>query len=160
MNILARLLFIVLIIINAGCDFKSDSGLRGECDSWLSSFYEKPMGRRIAEFGSYDLDSQYQIFLCGNQVLHPPAIYLAEPFARKGRVAVPLLKAKLELADDDLTIRDIILVFSEMSRLGSYSVSKDADLMKLIRKKADGMHDPEWRDIARENVNKLTLGGK
>ena len=87
-------------------------------------------------------------------MMHPPAIYLAEPFARRGINAVPLLKEKLVQSNDDLTIRDIVLVFSEMKRINTYDVSKDADLAALINAKVGGMRNAGWREITQENVKK------
>ncbi|WP_157798683.1 hypothetical protein [Dyella ginsengisoli] len=155
MNTLVRMVIIAASLLVAGCGFAANSHLRNTCDPWLDTFYKKPLRERIDTFDSYDLGSQYQIFICGNQVIHPPAIYLAESFAKEGGGAVPLLKTKLVQADDDLTVRDIVLVFAEMQRQRSYDVSKDADLVRLIVEKVNGIHDPEWKAIAQENLDKI-----
>lgn len=155
MSTFAKLALITATLLVAGCSFAASSRLRATCDPWLNTFYQKPLRERIATFDSYDLKNQYQIFICGNQVIHPPAIYLAEPFAKQGAAAVPLLKAKLTQADDDLTIRDIVLVFAEMQRQRSYNVPKDAGLVKLITEKVKEMHDPGWQAIAKKNVDKI-----
>lgn len=155
MNTPLRLTVVAALFFVAGCSFATDSHLRNACGPWLGTFYQKPLKERIAAFESYGLENQYQIFICGNQVIHPPAIYLAEPFAKQGGAVVPLLKLKLEHADDDLTIRDIVLVFAEMHRQRSYDFSKDTGVVKLMTKKVNGMHDPDWRAIAQGNVDTI-----
>lgn len=150
-----RLTFVATLFFVVGCSFATDSHLRNACGPWLSTFYGKPLKERITTFESYNLENQYQIFICGNQVVHPPAIYLAEPFAKQGVIVVPLLKLKLENADDDLTVRDIVLVFAEMHRQHSYNVSEDTGLVKLMIEKVNGMHDSEWRAIAQRNVDRI-----
>jgi hypothetical protein len=159
MNLFMKVVLALLVALVAECGFAAESHLRDDCSPWLSTFYEKPLRERIASFDSYSLDNQYQIFICGNQMLHPPAIYLARPFAGRGEIAVPLLKAKLMQASDDLTIRDIVRVFVEMKRLNTYDASKDSVLAALISRKVAGMHDSGWRDIAQKNVNEI-LGTK
>ncbi|WP_155950980.1 hypothetical protein [Rhodanobacter sp. OR87] len=155
MNILVRLTVVSASFLVAGCSFAANSHLRNTCNPWVNTFYKNSLRERIATFDSYDLGSQYEIFICGNQVIHPPAIYLAESFAKEGAAAVPLLKKKLAQADDDLTVRDIVLVFAGMQRQRSYDVSKDADLVRLIVEKLNGMHDPEWKAIAQGNLDKI-----
>jgi len=159
MNFFMQVTWVVLVALVSGYGFAEDSHLRGECSPWMSTFYGKPIKERIAAFDSYSIDDQYQIFICGNQMLHPPAIYLARPFAGRGESAVPLLKEKLIQAGDDLTIRDIVRVFVEMKRLSTYDASKDAFLAALISRKVAGMHDSGWRGIAQKNVNEI-LGEK
>lgn len=160
MNAHLKLVFVAAVFLVAGCSFAAESQLRSTCDPWLGTFYKRSLKERIATFDSYDLENKYWIFICGNQVIHPPAIYLAEPFAKQSAAAVPFLKTKLAQADDDLTIRDIVLVFAEMQRQRSYNVSKDSDLVKLITEKVNGMHDPDWKAIAQRNVDKILEASK
>jgi hypothetical protein len=125
------------------------------CRLWINSFYKKSLKDRISMFNSYDLNSRYNIYVCGNQFVHPPAIYLASTFASKGADIVSFLKEKLLQSDDDLTVRDIILVFAEMTRLNTYAVSKDFSLMNLINKKLNGMRDAGWKEIVQRNVSEI-----
>jgi hypothetical protein len=46
------------------------------------------------EFKNYSLDEQYNLYIWGNQVVHPPAMYLAKPFAQQGPTIVPFLMKK------------------------------------------------------------------
>lgn len=160
MSTFAKLALVTATLLVAGCSFAANSRLRDTCDPWLNTFYQKSLRERIATFDSYDLKNQYQIFICGNQVIHPPAIYLAEPFAKQGAAAVPLLKTKLAQADDDLTIRDIVLVFAEMQRQHSFNVYEGSGLVKLITEKVNEMHDPGWQAIAQKNVDNIVGAAK
>lgn len=155
MNGLVRIAIVAVSFLVAGCSFAANSRLQEICRPWLDTFYKKPLKERIDTFGSYDLGSQYQIFVCGNQMIHPPAIYLDESFAKEGSSAVPLLRKKLIQADDDLTVRDIVLVLAEMNYQHAYNVAKDPGLVKLMVAKVNGMHDQEWKDIAQSKLDKI-----
>ncbi len=74
-------------------------------------------------------------------------MYLSQPFAEQGSKVVEFLKTKLAGAQDDLTIRDVIRVFVEMSRRGTYDVAKDPSLMRLLTERAAGIKDAEWRRV-------------
>jgi len=116
---------------------------------------EKSLQYRGNDFSNYDIDKQYAIYICGNQFVHPPMLYLAELFAKEGNKVVGYLKLKLLDANDDLTIRDLVLVFNEMSRLKSYDVANDDELMHLVSQKVEGMKDPGWKQTTQEMVAEI-----
>ncbi|HTZ38598.1 MAG TPA: hypothetical protein VMB77_00455 [Syntrophales bacterium] len=119
------------------------------CSDLIDTIYGKnSLQFRKDDFSSYDIDKQYAIFICGNQYVHPPAMYLAELFAREGGRVVEFLRIKLLEANEDLTIRDLVLVFVEMSRLKTYDVASDDELMRLMTDRVEGMKDPDWKRIA------------
>jgi hypothetical protein len=151
---LFRLGVVAALWASTGCRGPADPEL-GKCDFWIGAFYSKPMAERIRTFRSYDLESQYEIFLCGNDVVHPPALYLAEPFGEEGAAAVPLLKAKLANAKGDLVIRDIIVVFREMKQRGTYDFSKDRELSELMIEKVRGMRYQGWKTIVQTDLNEI-----
>jgi hypothetical protein len=143
------------LVINSSCTTGMERAMEDQCHVWANSFFRKPIDERIAQFSGYDIDSQYSIFICGNQFIEPPAIYLAGPFALEGRKVVALLRKKLLETKHDPTIRDIVLVFREMSRQGSYDVASDTDLMKLMADKVAGIEDADWRRITRQMVSEI-----
>jgi len=126
-----------------------------KCSQLTEYFYGKPPNERMSQFVAADLEKQYAIYVCGNQYLEPPATYLAEPFAREGGRIVGFLKAKLTAATSDLTIRDILLVFSEMSRRKSYNVAGDTDLMKVITEAVDRVKDPFWKKTSEQSLDEI-----
>jgi len=123
--------------------------------SVIDAFYAKSLKERISTFPRYSFEEQYGIYLYGNQVQHPPAIYLADPFAAQGKSIVSLLSDRLRAATDDLTIRDIVMVFSAMSRAKTYDVAGDEHLMKLLEGSAKRMKDPDWRALVEKEISTL-----
>lgn len=87
--------------------------------------------------------------------MHPPMQFLAEPFARNGPEVVEFLRQKLVETHDDKTVRDIVLVFAEMSRQRSYKVANDSHLMGLIRQRAEAMNNQRWRTVVQEMVTEI-----
>jgi hypothetical protein len=82
-------------------------------------FLEMSSAQRIERFRLLGMEEQYQTFLFGNQVVHPPATYLATPFAKRGSALEPFLKNKLALARTELTIRDIAVLAEELAKRGA-----------------------------------------
>ena len=125
------------------------------CPKLNKTFFRKPTSEQMAQFSGLDIGDQYAVFICGNQVREPPSIHLATPFAKEGRSVVGFLKTKLTAATGDLTIRDILLVFSEMSRSKSYDVAGDADLMKVITEAVDRVKDPFWKKTSEQSLSEI-----
>jgi hypothetical protein len=121
----------------------------------VDAFYTKSLKERISTFPRYSFDEQYAIYLYGNQVQHPPAIYLADPFAAQGKGIVLPLSDRLRTATDDLTIRDIVMVFSAMSRAKTYDVAGDEQLMRLLGESAKKMKDPDWQALVEKELATL-----
>ena len=120
------------------------------CGGVPNEFFLMPTEQRDAEFQKYDIDTQYKIYICGQQ-REPPMLELSSPFAREGGRIVPLLKMKLQSTDNDLRIRDIVRLFREMNSLGTFDVAADKSLMEELRSKVTGMKDPAWQKIT-ENM--------
>lgn len=147
----------VLLVTGAvffGCSSRTKAG-RFECSEFTKPFFWQPPEVQKSKFLEYDLETQYALFICGNQVIHPPTIYLAEPFARQGPKLVSFLEGKLTTAGDDLTIRDIILVFEEMHRQRTYNVYRDDRLMQLMATRVKGMKDPGWQDTCLRSLQEI-----
>jgi hypothetical protein len=115
------------------------------CGAVASALVGKPPGEVIETFTRSDLDTKYQIYVCGNQWIHPPALYLAESFAVGGEAVAPFLKQKLAQTRSDTTVRDIITVYAAMRRQGTYDVRGDVELMKLMGDRVQAIRDEYWR---------------
>jgi len=124
---------------------------------WISDYFQLSMASQIAEFKNHSIDEQYELYIYGNQVVHPPAIYLARPFAEQGSSIVPLLSAKLRATEKETTIRDIAAVFSEVSKLKLYDFSKDPELMQLLDQRANAMHGV-WKKTTLEMISQIRTG--
>lgn len=153
MSAFSKTVVILMLLSNAG--YGVASSLKKECRPLVQTFFQMPLKERMKKFGSYELEEQYRIFICGNQVMHPPAIYLAGPFAQQGAPAVVFLKEKLANANDDLTIRDIVLVFTEMKRRNTYDVAEDQALITLIAGSVEKMQDKDWKRMTQENLTEI-----
>jgi len=137
------------------CASAAEDSLSLGCSKLNKAFFSKPTTIQMSEFSSLDIKSQYAVFICGNQVREPPSIHLATPFAKEGEAVVGFLKAKLAAASGDLTIREILLVFSEMSRRKTYHVAGDADLMKVITEAVGRVKDPYWKKTAEKSLSEI-----
>jgi len=120
----------------------------GACPKIASEYFANHLGETIRVFTSYDLEKQYAVYLCGNQYVHPPVMELAVPFASEGETAARFLQSKMEGNIEDLTTRDLLLVFAEMQRQKTYDVKGDMALMNLLRRKVGAIKDAFWREQA------------
>jgi hypothetical protein len=121
------------------------------CDGVPKGFFLMPPKQQLTEFEKYDFDTQYKIYICGQQ-REPPMLELVSPFAREGGRIVPLVKAKLESTDNDSTVDEIVYVFREMNDMGTYDVAGDKSLMEELREKVTGMKDPALQKITEKNL--------
>jgi hypothetical protein len=144
----------ILLLANIGCRSATmDSPTERECDHLISSFFLKSSAiQRQEEFARLDINSKYSVYICGNQKIHPPTVYLAESFSKEGGAVVPFLMDKLLSTKNDNTIRDIIYVFGWMQRLKTYGVASDNVLIGIINKKASEIHDEFWREHVEKEV--------
>lgn len=151
------LCFIIFILISISCACSGKSESRFPCKKYADQFFKLSSNGQVNEFGKLDLQTQYCIFIYGNQVIHPPAIYLATEFAKQPS-ALPFLISKLKEAKDDLTIRDIVYAISELERMKLYAVGLDRDLMNLLYLKANEIKNGDWRKLTIETINELKKG--
>jgi hypothetical protein len=127
-----------------------------QCSPAAHAFVRLPLGEQLAQFDSHSVPEQYDIYLCGTQVVHPPLIHLAQPFAKDGKAAVGFLRRRLAEANNDATIRDIVVVFNEMQTQGTYDVAMDAVLMQTIQASASRIKDAGWRQFVTQRVSEIT----
>jgi hypothetical protein len=147
---LSKITLMLAISMSTGCSFVSDLSIPRECRPWVKSFFHKPLEAQQADLRSFALEDQYRIYLCGNQVIHPPTMYLVESLAQGGKGVADLLKGELSKSNTDATVRDIIMVLREMQRLGTYDVAQDRKLMQLAADSISKMRDKDWRQMANE----------
>lgn len=103
----------------------------------------------------YSLEDQYKIFRYGNDVIHPPLTELADPIAERGAEAIPFLLRQLEQDDDELTTRDMLLIFRKMTYSKSYDVKSNSALMKLLSSRVEAIKDKRWQAICLEMLNSV-----
>ena len=108
---------------------------------------------RLKQFARYSLEYKYAAMICGNQLRHPPDLGLSAEMAKLGPDAAYFLMHKLAAANDDLIIRDIVIVFSLMQALGTYDVAENDVMMGLMEEKVAQMQDPDWKSIVSEDLD-------
>lgn len=135
----------IAIAFVAGCT--TPVGLRevGGCGAVESVHIGKSPDETIEAFTRSDLETKYRIYVCGNQWVHPPALYLAGSFAVGGEPVATFLKQKLEQTRSDATVRDIVQVYAQMQRQRTYDVSGDLDLVQLLTNKVQAIRNDDWR---------------
>jgi hypothetical protein len=106
-----------------------------------------PPATRIDRVRQYSLEDQYRIFRYGNDVVEPPLLGLAEPIAERGAKAIPFLLKQLNSEPDDTTVRDLLLIFQEMTSLKSYDVKGDSVLMSTLDTRVAAIKTKEWRSV-------------
>jgi hypothetical protein len=89
----------------------------------------------------------------------PPLMDLADPIAEKGPTAIPFLMDQLRSNSDDMTIRDILLIFETMATSKSYDVKSDSALMGVLTSKVATMKSEAWRDNCLKMVQRIKDSG-
>lgn len=117
-------------------------------------FFRQSTSEQVKKFNEFGPETQYELLIVGNQLVHPPALYLAEEFARQGKAIIPFLRSKLTAANKDATVRDVVAILSEMQRMGSYEVKSDASLMALVEERLATMQG-QWKPVTQRMVEEI-----
>jgi hypothetical protein len=137
------------LVVGTACDKPR------ECASWTTEVLSQPPQERTAAFGRFPIDSQFTLVLCQNRTIHPSPLDLSVAFAERGSAAVPFLSRRLAEAEDDLTIRDIVLILSLMQHR-AYDVAANQGLVALMRRRAGEMKDAELRASTVSMIERLS----
>lgn len=155
MKPLFKLVLVGCVLSASLLGIASGSSRDGSDRKVISAFFQMSLKDQLTHFTTHSIREQYAIYIYGNQKREPPALYLARPFGAEGAKVVPLLTARLATASDDATIRDIVLVFSEMSSQGAVRVAQDQKLMRLLTDSVAKMKDPGWRSISEHELERM-----
>ena len=120
-------------------------------------FFWMPKEQRDAEFLKQDFETQYKLYIYGSQEIEPPVIDLAYTMAKQGEKIVQPLEAKLDSADDDPTIQDIVFVFAAMSELETYDVPANKPLMQKLLEKQGAVKDPATAIMVQDDMHDITF---
>lgn len=121
--------------------------------SFEHKFFQQSFATAEARMTGYSLEDQYKIFRYGNDVVHPPMMELANPIAKLGGAAVPFLLMKLASETDDVGIRDIALIFQEMTLQDYYDVRSDKVVMSRLTQKVESM--TTWKDVTLGMIDEI-----
>lgn len=117
------------------------------CESLVSFFYE-PNSKQVADFKTYDLDHQYQLYICGVQYIEPAMMQYGWYIAARGKSAIPYLEERLAKVPNGKTAQNIIYVFYAMRQLGSYDVAGDSELMRQIDEAIGRISNAVTKEVA------------
>lgn len=134
---------LLCIIFLFGCFSNESEIMPSQFDR---EFFRLSTAEQVKIFHRYGPEVQYDLLIVGNQIVHPPAFYLVEEFAKEGIFVVPILRSKLAAAKRESTIRDVVAILAEMQRLGSYEVKDDASLMDLVGQQIASMQG-QWKPV-------------
>jgi hypothetical protein len=149
--VLATLALLISLYLSVG--FFLNGGRH--CLSPYAKILPLPLEQRAAAFALLRPEDAYDVYVCGLRVYHPSTQDLAEPFARIGPAALPLLRRRLVDAESEYTAVGILSVFAEAQRLHVYSVNSDPDLMRNARTIADRMTSPAYRRMAERALQRI-----
>ena len=131
---------LVCMVVAASCG-RYDPAL-GDCNAVRSQYPSFPAER----WRTYDFETQYRVYMCANQGVHPHRggeTLLAAGGAPMAR----FLAIKLEATDYDLTIENIITVFAVMQSMRTFDATTDPALMNLLERKVSSLARPEDRSV-------------
>lgn len=135
----------ILIIVCAGC----------ATNHVERDFFELGYDGAGSRFESYSLEDQIKIYFYGMQTISPPMTVLSRPIAERGSVAITPLMAELKLHPTDQNIRDAMMIFETMQRIGSYNVQLDKALMKKLNEYVSGMANGIWKAYSKNQMAKI-----
>lgn len=122
------------------------------CSAWCKEYWAKGRAYSLQAFASYDRETQFDIYLCSQGYMHPPALDMAEAYAKLGKDVVPTLLLKLEEATDDSVVYKIIYVFRHMAKMGTYPISDDKETLAAMDAALQRTPATFWRKLAERDV--------
>ncbi|NOU00240.1 MAG: hypothetical protein HOO95_01500 [Gallionella sp.] len=120
-----------------------------------SNFFDKEYDQAGTRFAEYAIPDQIKIYLYGMQAITPPAPVLSRPIAELGQAAILPILGELSRNPTEANIRDLMVVFETMQRLGTYDVANDKMLMKTLDNYVNGMKNNIWRGYTKEKLTQL-----
>ena len=156
MKIHPTMLVLIFFLMLIPACFSTPSARKYGKDPVVRDFFRKTSEERAKAFANYDIETQYAIFIYGQQGIRPPLFY-DDNFAKGGTNIVGLLKEKLLQAEDDITIYNILMVLEKMTKQDTCDVAADKDLMLLVNKSVLKIKDNYWGKKAKDKVSTIKL---
>jgi hypothetical protein len=128
---------------------------QGQDRDVAKEFFRRPLADRMTRLRQYSLEDQYKIFRYGMDNKEPPFMDFANPIAERGAKAVPFLLNQLNSHTDDITTRDLLLIFETMAHSKSYEVRSDVALMTTLVSKVSAMKDKEWQESCSKSIQRI-----
>jgi len=111
----------------------------------VREFFSLSSDEQERQFRHYTLEQQYELYIFGMEVVHPPAMYLARAFAERGPAVVPFLLEKLKRTQDDSVVFDIFIVFAELKMLKHFDPARHPEVLIALEDRAASIKGP-WKE--------------
>lgn len=108
-------------------------GLLAPQDEFFKGETAQQRSTRQQRMEAYTLERQWEIFLYGQQVLHPPDLALVEPIAKQGKVAADFIVTRLSTAVQDSEYFYALDVFDAMQLRGHFDLCANPDHLARMR---------------------------
>ncbi|MBD8528275.1 hypothetical protein [Pseudomarimonas arenosa] len=145
-------LLMLAVSTSVGC---STTGLTRKETISAQDFYSQPMADRLKSYRRNSLEVQLTLFFFGNQIRHPPALYLADCFALSGDAGAELIQKRLQQDTADLNVRDMATLIRAMNEIGSSSLASNPKLIDQLRLRALSIRDSGWREYTLKIVSDI-----
>lgn len=123
--------------------------LNREC----SAFFKQDEARRKAQFKTFPIEKQLEIYECGME-FEPPYMDGAYDIAEEGPKNIPFLLEKLKAKGFDEPGKvNVIEIFHAMSVMGKLDCRQD--VIQQIEQSMSGMHFKPFRDRAKEMLDDI-----
>jgi hypothetical protein len=118
-------------------------------------FFGKEYDQAGTRIKSYPIADQIKIYLYGMQEISPPKTALSIPIAERGGDAIPDILNQLNTYPTEQNIRDLMVIFEMMQRVGSYDVRHDKLLMKKLDGYINGMKNEILRGTSKNQLYRI-----
>lgn len=141
-----QLLLAALLTLCSGCASEQPVG---------QAFFNQGYDQMGSRFETYSLPDQIKIYLYGVQEIQPPVTVLSRQIASRGATAIPYITDLLAHQPTDQNVRDLIVVFETMQRIGAYNVKRDKALLKLLDHYVSNMTNTVLKGNAKDNMARI-----
>jgi len=106
-------------------------------------------------YSSYDLDTQFLIFRCATEYMHPPLMQFTPLFAGGGMSTARYLEGKLRQGQSSRTTMHILEVFADAQRQGAFDATQDPELMILLRQSVADHRGEPWHERSQRLLQEI-----
>jgi hypothetical protein len=136
---------VLLILLCSGC----------ASSQMEQTFFDKEYDQDGSRFATYSIPDQIKIYLYGVQIVRPPIPVLSRPIAERGQAAVPFILGELQANPTEQNIKDLMVIFETMQRLGTYDVQHDKALLRRLDAYVNGMTNKIWQGYTKEKLTQI-----
>ena len=130
-------------IVGCGWALKRDPFFDGDPDTRLQRMEQLPLAR------------QWQIYLYGQQAIHPPLMHLAIPLARQGKVAADYVLEQLPTSRNDTDHLNGLFIFEMMRWRQHFNVCEEAGYLERLKSGGTRIRSEDVKKLYAERIAQL-----